>query len=87
MNEALSRFKALSPVRQAAIVGITAWNLWLIATAQRSRLLCRLGVARCAGERDAPPQGVGLERNAVRGVAAVLMAVPTDPPKRNLESA
>lgn len=35
MNEALTRFKALSPVPQAAIVGLTAWNLWLIVTAQR----------------------------------------------------
>jgi hypothetical protein len=35
MMEALSRFKALSPVPQAAIAGVTAWNLWLIATAQR----------------------------------------------------
>lgn len=35
MNEALSRFKELSPVAQAAIVGVTAWNLWLIFTAQR----------------------------------------------------
>lgn len=35
MNEALTRFKAASPVAQAAIVGLTAWNLWLIATAQR----------------------------------------------------
>ena len=35
MSEALSRFKALSPVAQAAVVGRTAWNLWLIVTAQR----------------------------------------------------
>ena len=35
MSEALSRFKALSPVPQAAIVGACAWNLWLIVTAQR----------------------------------------------------
>ena len=35
MNEALSRFKALSPVGQAAIVGVTAWNLWLTVTSER----------------------------------------------------
>ena len=35
LNEALSRFKALSPVGQAAIVAITAWNVWLIVSAQR----------------------------------------------------
>ena len=34
MRKAIQRFKALSPVRQAAIVGITAWNLWLIVAAQ-----------------------------------------------------
>lgn len=35
MNEVLSRFKALSPVSQAAIVGVTAWNLWLTVTSER----------------------------------------------------
>jgi len=29
-------FRALSPVKQAAIVAITAWNLWLSASAQLS---------------------------------------------------
>jgi hypothetical protein len=29
-------FTALSPVKQAAIVAITAWNLWLIVLSQRS---------------------------------------------------
>lgn len=29
-------FTALSPVKQAAVVAITAWNLWLIVLSQRS---------------------------------------------------
>ena len=29
-------FRALSPVKQAAIVAITAWNWWLSATAELS---------------------------------------------------
>lgn len=35
MAEAIEKFKHLSPAGQAAIVGITAWNLWLIGLAQR----------------------------------------------------
>jgi hypothetical protein len=34
MSRLISEFKRLSPVRQAAIVGITAWNLTLIIAAQ-----------------------------------------------------
>lgn len=34
VRKATRDFRALSPVRQAAIVGITAWNLWLLAAAQ-----------------------------------------------------
>jgi hypothetical protein len=29
-------FAALSPVKQAAVVAITAWNAWLIVLSQRS---------------------------------------------------
>ena len=29
-------FTALSPVKQAAVVALTAWNLWLIVLSQRS---------------------------------------------------
>ena len=29
-------FTALSPVKQAAVVGLTAWNIWLIVLSQRS---------------------------------------------------
>jgi hypothetical protein len=29
-------FAALSPIKQAAVVAITAWNLWLIVLSQRS---------------------------------------------------
>ncbi len=35
MSRAVAEFKKLSPVPQAAIVAVTAWNLWLIASAQR----------------------------------------------------
>ncbi|MFZ0041353.1 MAG: hypothetical protein WAK93_08605 [Solirubrobacteraceae bacterium] len=35
LASAVREFKALSPVRQAAIVAITAWNLWLSAAAER----------------------------------------------------
>jgi len=28
-------FKSLSPVRQAAVVGIAAWQIWLLVAAQR----------------------------------------------------
>ncbi len=35
MSEAIDRFKRLSPMAQAAIVAITAWNLWLMGSAQR----------------------------------------------------
>lgn len=35
VRKAIRDFKALSPVRQAAIVAIAAWQLWLLAAAQR----------------------------------------------------
>ena len=35
LSKALAEFKKLSPVRQAAIVAITAWNLWLTVTSER----------------------------------------------------
>ena len=35
LANALAEFKRLSPVRQAAIVAITAWNLWLTVTSER----------------------------------------------------
>jgi hypothetical protein len=35
LSRALSEFKRLSPVKQAAIVAITAWNLWLTVTSER----------------------------------------------------
>lgn len=35
LSEAMSEFKRLSPVKQAAIVAITAWNLWLTVTSER----------------------------------------------------
>ena len=35
MSGAINEFKQLSPARQAAIVAITAWNLWLSASAER----------------------------------------------------
>lgn len=35
MGKALEKFKHLPPAGQAAIVGVTAWNLWLIGSAQR----------------------------------------------------
>jgi hypothetical protein len=34
-SRALSEFKRLSPAKQAAIVAITAWNLWLTVTSER----------------------------------------------------
>jgi hypothetical protein len=40
LARALAEFKKLSPVRQAAIVAITAWNLWLIVSAERD-IQCR----------------------------------------------
>lgn len=35
MSEAINKFRNLSPASQAAIVAITAWNLWLSGSAQR----------------------------------------------------
>ncbi|MFZ0092208.1 MAG: hypothetical protein WAL63_22095 [Solirubrobacteraceae bacterium] len=35
MSDAIAKFTQLSPARQAAIVAVTAWNLWLIGSAQR----------------------------------------------------
>ena len=35
LADALAEFKRLAPVRQAAIVAITAWNLWLTVTSER----------------------------------------------------
>ena len=35
MSEAIRKFRALSPVKQAAIMAITAWNVTLIVIAQR----------------------------------------------------
>jgi hypothetical protein len=35
MSEAIDKFKKLPPAYQAAIVAITAWNLWLSGSAQR----------------------------------------------------
>jgi hypothetical protein len=35
VSEAIIKFRKLSPARQAAIVAITAWNLWLSGSAQR----------------------------------------------------
>ncbi len=35
LSRALSEFKRLSPVKQAAIVAITAWNLSLTVTSER----------------------------------------------------
>lgn len=34
MSRAIAQFRKLSPIAQAAIVGITAWNLYLSATAE-----------------------------------------------------
>lgn len=34
MRKSIRDFKSLSPMRQAAIVGMTAFNLWLLVTAQ-----------------------------------------------------
>ena len=34
MSKAIARFKALSPVAQAAVVAATAWNLTLTARAE-----------------------------------------------------
>ena len=34
MSQLISEFKQLSPARQAAVVAITAWNLWLSAAAE-----------------------------------------------------
>jgi len=38
LGKPLAAFRALSPVRQAAIVAVTAWNLWLIVAAERDLL-------------------------------------------------
>lgn len=35
MTDVIKKFKKLSPWSQAAIVAITAWNLWLSGSAQR----------------------------------------------------
>ncbi len=35
MAEAIDKFKHLPPPGQAAIVAVTAWNLWLFVSAQR----------------------------------------------------
>jgi hypothetical protein len=35
MSRAISRFKELSPIRQAAIIGVTAWNITLSVLAER----------------------------------------------------
>jgi hypothetical protein len=35
ISRASDEFKKLSPVRQAAIVAITAWNFWLSVSAER----------------------------------------------------
>ena len=35
MSRAIAAFKNLSPIRQAAIVGLTAWNITLTVTAER----------------------------------------------------
>ncbi|MGI8507535.1 MAG: hypothetical protein ACR2MK_12190 [Solirubrobacteraceae bacterium] len=35
MSKAINKFKELPPAGQAAIVTITAWNLWLSGSAQR----------------------------------------------------
>jgi hypothetical protein len=35
VRKAIRDFKALSPVRQAAIVGIATWQLWLLVTSER----------------------------------------------------
>lgn len=35
MANAIREFRKLSPTRQAAIMAITAWNLWLSAAAER----------------------------------------------------
>ena len=34
MHKATRDFRTLSPVRQAAIVGVAAWQLWLLVSAQ-----------------------------------------------------
>jgi hypothetical protein len=36
ISQLVRDFRALSPVKQAAIVAITAWNWWLSATAELS---------------------------------------------------
>lgn len=35
ISRALDEFRKLSPIRQAAIVAITTWNLWLSVSAER----------------------------------------------------
>jgi hypothetical protein len=42
-------FRALSPVKQAAVVAITAWNWWLSATAE-------LNIHRTPAERIRGPK-------------------------------
>ena len=34
MAKLMQAFRAMSPIQQAAVVGITAWNWWLSATAE-----------------------------------------------------
>jgi hypothetical protein len=35
VSDVIGRFRRLPPAGQAAIVGITAWNLWLSGSAER----------------------------------------------------
>ena len=49
MNTLLKGFQNLSPVRQAAVVAVTAWNLSLIVLAERD--LHRRGDAEIHGSR------------------------------------
>jgi hypothetical protein len=34
VSKAIRDFRSLSPVRQAAIIGVAAWQLWLLMTSQ-----------------------------------------------------
>jgi hypothetical protein len=49
ISKLIQAFRALSPVKQAAIVAITAWNWWLSATAE-------LSIQRTPAERVRGPK-------------------------------
>jgi hypothetical protein len=49
--QVLREFRRLSPVKQAAIVAVTAWNVWLSGAAQ-------LSIQRTAPERIRGPKAL-----------------------------